>query len=175
VLDFARRLKSHGARIDVLGVQGHVGQTGRAPVAVLSDLDLLASEGHQIQITEFDMNSPDEQLQADYTRDFLIALYSHQAVSGFIMWGFWESEPWKPHAAMFRPDWTPKPNLKVWEDWVLGAWRTRLDGVTSAQGELTGRGHHGRYRLRAMLGGKLASAEFELKPGGGTQVLTLPP
>ena len=175
VLEFTRMLKAQGARVEVLGVQGHVGQTGRAPALVLTDLDLLASDGHQIQITEFDMNSPDEQLQADYTRDFLIALYSHKAVSGFIMWGFWESEHWKPNAAMFRPDWSPKPNLKVWEDLVLGAWRTRLDGVASAQGEVAGKGHHGRYRVTAMLGGKQTSGELELKPGGGTVVLQIKP
>jgi endo-1,4-beta-xylanase len=175
MLEFARMLKAQGARVDVLGVQGHVGQTGRAPASVLTDLDLLASEGHQIQITEFDMNSPDEQLQAEYTRDFLIALYSHKAVTGFIMWGFWESEHWKPNAAMFRPDWSPKANLKVWEDLVLGAWRTRLDGVASAQGEVAGKGHHGRYRVKAMLGGQQVSSEFDLKAGGGTVVLQIKP
>ena len=113
---YARMPKANGARVGVLGVQGHVGQTGRAPVAVLS-----------------------EPLQADHTRDFLIALYRHKAVTGFILWGFRGSEHWKPHAAMFRPDWPAKPNLKVWEGLVLGAWCTRLDGVTSAQGELAGR------------------------------------
>ncbi|MBC7938578.1 MAG: endo-1,4-beta-xylanase, partial [Chitinophagaceae bacterium] len=106
MLAFARMLKANGARVDVLGAQGHVGQTPRAPVSVLSDLDLLGSEGHQVQVTEFDMNTPDEALQADYTRDFLIALYSHKAVTGFIMWGFWESAHWKPAAAMFRSDWS---------------------------------------------------------------------
>lgn len=175
VLAFARMLKAQGARVDVLGVQGHVGQTGRAPTAVLSDLDLLAADGHTIQITEFDMNTRDEALQADYTRDFLIALYSHPAVSGFIMWGFWEGEHWKPNAAMFRRDWSAKPNLKVWEDWVLGAWRTRLSGLSSAQGELVGRGHHGRYRVQAMLNGQRVEQLFELTPGGGSLVLTLAP
>jgi endo-1,4-beta-xylanase len=175
LLEFARMLKANGARVDVLGVQGHVGQTGRAPASVLSDLDLLASEGHQIQITEFDMNSPDEELQADYTRDFLIALYSHRAVTGFIMWGFWQSEHWKPNAAMFRPDWSAKPNLKVWEDLVLGAWRTRLDGVATAQGEVAGRGHHGRYVVKAMLNGKQVTRDFDLKAGAGAAVLVLQP
>jgi endo-1,4-beta-xylanase len=173
MLEFARMLKKNGARVDVLGVQGHVGQTGRAPMSVLSDLDLLASEGHQIQITEFDMNSPDEQLQADYTRDFLIALYSHKAVTGFIMWGFWQSEHWKPNAAMFRPDWSAKPNLKVWEDLVLGAWRTRIDAVTSAAGEVASRGHHGRYRVTAMLNGKQVSSDFELTPNPNTSTSTV--
>lgn len=86
--DFATLLRKHGARIDVLGVQGHVGQTPRAPAAVLSDLDLLAEGGNKVQITEYDFNTPDEALQAEYTRDFLIAVYSHPAVTGFMQWGF---------------------------------------------------------------------------------------
>ncbi|MBC7942275.1 MAG: hypothetical protein H7Z19_21400 [Chitinophagaceae bacterium] len=120
------------------------------------------------------MNTPDEALQADYTRDFLIALYSHKAVTGFIMWGFWESAHWKPAAAMFRSDWSEKPNLQVWKDLVLGAWKTRLDGVSSAQGELDVRGHHGRYRVTASVNGKTVSREFDLAPGGGRVVLQLP-
>jgi len=43
-LEFARMLKREGARVDVLGVQGHVGQSPRGPQAVLNDLDLLAAE-----------------------------------------------------------------------------------------------------------------------------------
>lgn len=63
----------------------------------------------------------------------------------------------------------------MWEDLVLGAWRTRLDGVATAQGEVAGKGHHGRYRVTAMLGGKQTSGELELKPGGGTVVLQIKP
>jgi GH35 family endo-1,4-beta-xylanase len=172
-LEFSRMLRKNGARVDVLGVQGHVGQTPRAPVSVLSDLDLLAVDGQQIQVTEFDMNTRDEALQADYTRDFLIALYSHKAVTGFIMWGFWESSHWKPAAAMFRPDWSEKPNLAVWRDLVLNRWKTKVAQTTGASGEIAARGHLGRYRATATLGGKRATTEFELKPGGAPVVITL--
>jgi len=173
LLEFSRMLRANGARVDVLGVQSHVGQTPRAPVAVLSDLDLLAADGQEIQITEFDMNSQDEALQADYTRDFLIALYSHKAVSGFLMWGFWQSEHWKPDAAMFRADWSEKPNLAVWRDLVLDRWKTKLVQTTSAAGEIAARGHLGRYRATVTLGGKRSVGAFELAGGGAPVVITL--
>jgi endo-1,4-beta-xylanase len=172
-LEYVRMLRQQGARVDVLGVQGHVGQTPRPPVAVLADLDLLAVDGNKVQVTEFDFNTPDEQLQADYTRDFLISLYSHKAVTGFIMWGFWESEHWKPNAAMFRSDWSEKPNLKVWQDLVLGAWNTRASGPTAANGEMTAKGHHGRYTASASVNGKTVEAGFDLTPGGTTVLLKL--
>ncbi len=173
LLDFSRMLRRNGARVDVLGVQGHVGQTPRAPVSVLSDLDLLAADGQEVQITEFDFNTRDEALQADYTRDFLIALYSHKAVTGFVMWGFWEGSQWKPDAAMFRKDWSEKPNLAMWREWVLNRWRTRVAQTTAATGEIAVRGHFGRYRATVSMGGRRATANFELKPGGAPVVITL--
>ena len=172
-LEFSRMLRKNGARVDVLGVQGHVGQTPRPPLAVLSDLDLLAVDGQQIQITEFDFNTRDNELQADYTRDFLIALYSHKAVTGFIMWGFWESQHWKPAAAMFNPDWSEKPNLAVWRDLVRDRWNTKVAQTTTASGEIAARGHLGRYRATATLSKKQTTVEFELSAGGAPVVITL--
>jgi GH35 family endo-1,4-beta-xylanase len=171
---FARMLKAQGARVDVLGVQGHVGQTPRHPAAVLADLDLLASDGHQVQITEFDMNTPDEQLQADYTRDFLIAVYSHRATTGLFKWGFWQSAHWKPAAAMFRSDWQEKPNLQAWKDLVRGAWRTQATGHSDSAGAWAVRGHHGSYRVKAQLGTRSTEVDVELRPGGTVVELRLP-
>lgn len=162
ILKFVKVLKDNGARVDILGAQAHVGQTPRPPVAVLSDLDLLAADGHEIQITEFDFNTRDEALQADYTRDFLIALYSHKAVTGFIQWGFWESEHWKPAAAMFRPDWSEKPNLAVWKDLVLNKWRTKLSLTSSDKGIAAGRGHLGTYRVTVTYKGRKTTQAFTL-------------
>jgi hypothetical protein len=47
----------------------------------------------------FDINTDDEELQADYTRDFLTLAYSHPTVVGVQLWGFWERSHWKPEAA----------------------------------------------------------------------------
>lgn len=125
-LDLIKELQGYGATIDAIGVQGHVGRQLRNPAQVLTDLDMFTSTGLPVQITEFDINSPDEELQADYLRDFLIACYSHPAVNGFTMWGFWERDHWKPDAAMYRRDWTPKPNAEAWIELVLGEWRTNV-------------------------------------------------
>lgn len=151
-----KRLKAAGAPIDALGVQGHVGRQVRTPVDVLADLDLLTEAGIEIQITEFDINSPDEELQADYTRDFLIALYSHPAVTGFTKWGFWESRHWKPDAGMYRADWSEKPNAKVWRDLVRTQWLTKAEGRTGPDGRYATQGHLGEYEFVVTAGGKRA-------------------
>ncbi len=155
-LEQVKRLQDVGAPIDGLGVQSHVGRQVRAPEDVLSDLDLLATAGLEIQPTEFDVNTPDEELQADYERDFLIALYSHPSVTGFTKWGFWERKHWKPDAGMFRADWSDKPSAKVWRDLVRGEWLTKFDEKTNAEGVLETRGHLGIYQFDVTAGDKVA-------------------
>ena len=173
-LTLVKDLRAAGAPIDGLGVQGHLGQQLLPPKQVLEDLDLLASADLPIQISEFDINTHDEQLQADYTRDFLIACYSHPAVDGFFNWGFWEGQHWIAQAAMFRRDWSPKPNALVWREWVLGKWRTRIEDVTNSEGLVTARGHRGTYSLNVQHDGKHREATFVLGKDGAEISLRLP-
>ncbi len=172
--DHTNKLRRAGAPIDAIGIQGHVGQQPRAPESVLADLDLMAGEGLPIQITEFDINMSDAALQADYTRDFLIACYSHPALTAFIKWGFWESKHWKPDAAMFRKDWSEKPNAAVWREWVVKRWTTNAQVQTQADGRATVRGHHGRYLVTVTHGGLSARHEVVLARGGAEIVFPFP-
>ncbi len=173
-LAFVDRLRAAGGPLDGLGVQGHVGRQVRAPADVLTDLDLLARAKLPLHITEFDINTPDDALQADYLRDFLIACYSHPAVTGFVMWGFWQSRHWKPDAALYRADWSEKPNAAVWRDLVLRQWRTHAEGATDARGEFAVRGHLGRYDLTVTHQGRTTVRSLQLDRAGGTSAVTLP-
>lgn len=142
-----QNLRSKGAPIEAIGVQGHIGTQPRAPQLVLSDLDLFVPLGLPVQITEWDVNTKDEELQADYSRDFLIAMYSHPVVSGVTMWGFWEGDHWKKDAALYRTDWSPKPNAAVWDELVLDKWKTDVRTRTDVKGCTQVRAHHGTYEI----------------------------
>lgn len=168
------RLRAAGAPIDGMGIQGHVGRQVRNPEDVLADLDLLAAAKLELQITEFDVNSPDEELQADYTRDFVIALYSHPSVTGLTKWGYWQGRHWKPDAAMFRPDWSEKPNGKVWRDLVRGEWLTRVDATTDEQGRVQTRGHLGDYDFTVKAGDKVARQMRTVNLRGTDLVIQIP-
>ena len=99
-------------------------------------------------ISEFDTNFPNEQLQADYYRDFLTAWFAHPATEAFIMWGFWGGAHWMGDAgAMFRRDWSEKPNLAAYRDLVYKDWWTRASRQTNAEGLTTVRAFHGRHRV----------------------------
>lgn len=89
--DYVRQLKEEGFRVDGVGNQAHVDESFLpTPEHVLSVTDRFATlVPHQI-ITEFDITTlQDEDLAADYTRDMLIACFSHPAYTGFLLWGFW--------------------------------------------------------------------------------------
>jgi GH35 family endo-1,4-beta-xylanase len=136
-------LLKHGAPVGGVGMQAHVGMTLNSPGELMGIYDRFAKLGVPTRITELDVDVADEQLQADYFRDFLTISYSHPNVNGILIWGFWEGQHWRPHGALYRKDWSIKPAGKVWQELVLKQWRTNVEGVAGTEGE---------YRVRAFLG-----------------------
>jgi endo-1,4-beta-xylanase len=146
-LRLARRLLDAGAPLHVLGLQCHLSGNPTPPTELLRAFDQCAELGLPLRITEFDLNSEDETLQGDYTRDFLIAAYSHPSVLGVQNWGFWAGSHYLPRAALYREDWSEKPNGRAWRELVTETWRTRAVGTTDTAGEYRIRGHHGDYQI----------------------------
>jgi len=175
-LDFfkvAKFLVGKGAPLTGLGVQGHISAQPNPPANVLATLDIYAELKLPIRITEFDVDTEDEQLQADYTRDFLILCYSHPSVVGVQHWGFWAGAHWRPRSALFRADWSEKPAAKAYRELVLKQWRTRLQGQAGAKGKVSGRGFHGDYVVTVEKDGKSTRQTFTLKPEEAKTVVTV--
>jgi endo-1,4-beta-xylanase len=141
----ARFLIDNGAPITGLGIQGHFGASPTSMATVKRLLDRYAALGLSIRITEFDVNTADEALQADYTRDFLTMIFSHPAITGFQMWGFWEGAHWLPRGAMYRRDFSEKPNGEVFRVLTQEIWRTRSAGRTGEDGRFATRAFYGSY------------------------------
>lgn len=135
--EWIRKLLEEKAPLDGVGLQGHFG--ARVPdVSEMKDtLDRFAAFGLPLTITEFDHDIRDEEAQADFLRDVLTLCFSHPAVDGFWMWGFWDGRHWRDNAPLYRRDWTPKPALDVWERLVWDEWRTPDRTLaTDAEGRL---------------------------------------
>ncbi len=162
----AAYLRGLGAPLTALGLQCHINRNPTAPEDFLAALDLYAALRIPIRITEFDINTDDEALQADYTRDFFIAAFSHPSVIGVQLWGFWEKAHWRPKGAMYRTDWSEKPNGAVYRSLVLDQWRTREAGVTDQGGRYAGRGFYGTYRVVVRAGDRRAERTVALVSGG---------
>lgn len=154
-------IRKAGAPLDGLGLQSHFGDSPTPPARVFEILDRFAKLNLDIKITEFDISTSDEDFQAKYTGDFLTICFSHPAVKGFQIWGFWEGGHWNPKAAMYRLDWSEKPNLKVWRNLVLNKWRTNVS-KTLKDGSLKLRAFKGKYRIAVSYKGKTQKREFDL-------------
>jgi GH35 family endo-1,4-beta-xylanase len=164
-----------GAPVEAIGMQGHFGSGGLTPPDRLVRIfDRFAQHGLPIHVTEYDLMTQDEQLQGDYTRDLLTAAYSHPAVAGVTLWGFWDGSHWRGNAPMFRRDWSLKPAGEAWRDLVLGQWRTVERATTDDAGVAEVVAHHGEYVVSVTLGDHEAQqTHVRVGPGGSTVELVL--
>ena len=161
-------LIDQGAPIDGIGLQSHFPARVTSMDELFKRLDRFAGFGKVLEITEFDIDTFDEATQADYTRDFMTAVFSYPQVKAFLMWGFWEGAHWRPRGAMLRRDWSPKPNAEAYKDLVFKRWWTNADGKTGAQGTFATLGFLGDYEIEAKAGGKSKTVRVSLPKGGAT-------
>jgi endo-1,4-beta-xylanase len=173
-----RYLRDNGAPLDGIGLMGHFTQKRlTAPVDLYRILDRFASLGLPLQVTEFDIrfakpeefyNFSDEelQLQADYTRDFMTVMFSHPAVVGIVMWGFWEGHHYHPSAALYKKDWSIKPNGSAWNDLVFKKWWTDEHGQSNQDGLFSIRGFLGDYEIEVYHNGKRIIRPIKLAKDG---------
>ncbi len=160
--------RSRGAPIDGLGIQAHYsGWSLTPPEKIWAELDRLAAHGFALQVTEFDIDIDDEDLQARYLRDFYTAVFAHPAVDTIQMWGFWEGRHWKISAALWRRDWSLKPAGRAYVDLMEKEWRTRGTLVTDSAGEASLRGFLGGYTLTLTRGDETREVKFDLVRGAG--------
>lgn len=167
-----RFLLEKGAPVDAIGLQGHFGSSLTSPEDMLSILDRYAKFKKPIYITEYDVVVDDEQLAGQFTRDFYTTLFSHPAVEGIIMWGFWDGAHWKKNAALYRNDWSLKPGGQAYRDLVLNVWRTDVRGNTDDRGGFSTRGFLGDYEILVTSAGKQKRASAKLVAGGSTLTIT---
>jgi endo-1,4-beta-xylanase len=168
------KLTAAGAPVDGIGIQGHFGSGLTAPSKLLNILDRFAKLGKRIRITEFDQDIADEEAQAEYTRDFYTTLYSHPAVDGIVQWGFWEGIQWKPRAAMFRKDWTPKPNYFALKKLLKETLASHFEGKANADGLWQEKAHRGLHTLTVKTPSYTVSQQVRVGNEPARFVVTVP-
>jgi GH35 family endo-1,4-beta-xylanase len=166
-------LQKEAAPIGGIGMQGHFDDNLVAPVDLLAIYDRFVTLGIPIRITELDIDVADEQLQADYFRDFLTASFSDPEINGIVLWGFWAAQDWRPGTALYRKDWSIKPNGQIWKDLVLGKWWTNANGVSAADGTYSTRGFLGDYQVTVTAGRRCRTVEITLPHGDRTVNVSL--
>jgi endo-1,4-beta-xylanase len=168
------RLLALKAPLEGIGLQGHFGYQLTPPAELFSRLEDFGKFGLPLAITEFDVNVFNEQLQADYLRDFLTVAFSSPSVDNILMWGFWEGKHWIPNAALYRQDWSLKPNGKAFKELLFKRWWTNANGRSNATGQYATRGFMGDYKVTVKLGSKTVTKSLRLEKTGGETVIKLP-
>jgi len=168
-------LLDHNAPITAVGIQGHMERdTVFQADTVFQRIDRLAKFGLPLRITEFDHEGINDQHQAQYLHDFYVTVFSHPAVECINMWGFWEGAHWKPPRALFRKDWSIKPNGLTYKDLVFNKWWTNSQGITDDQGQFGTRGFLGSYEIQIKFKKTNIIQEFDLRKEGHTLTFILP-
>ncbi len=159
-------LIQNGAPLGGIGLQGHVGSSPWSIPALLQTLDKLGAHGLPVEITEYDTDIKDEQLDAQFLKDFMTAVFSHPSTNAFLMWGFWDGAHWHNKAPIFNQDWTEKPSGLAYEQLVLHDWWTNADGTTDDKGIYQIRGFLGSYEVTVTNGSKAVVVQAQLAKGG---------
>jgi hypothetical protein len=136
--------------------------------------DRFATLGLSQEVTEFDINTKDVQLQADYTRDYLRFVFSQPQMTGFLMWGFWPGQHWIPDGAIVNLDWSLKPNGQVWVDTTQDQWNTDVTGTSWLGGQFSNRAYLGAYDVTVAYAGQTVVVPATLGGGGLTLNVTVP-
>jgi GH35 family endo-1,4-beta-xylanase len=160
--------------IEVIGEQSHYNEGNLTDITTLATLitDYNTRFNRPIAVTEFDVNTKDEQLQADYLRDYYTMAFSQGGIDQLLMWGFWEGSHWLPDAALYRDDFSIKPNGQVYEDMVFGDWWTDVTG-TSRGGAFGTRAFQGEYEITVTVNGQTRVVTATVGPNGATVTVTV--
>jgi len=158
-----RGLLDMGTPIAGIGVQGHLHGDTFDAAALQSALDELAKFNLPIRVTEFNfpgqrskyytgdrkaqLTPEEERAKADNLQQYFRICFAHPAVTGIMMWGFWEGANWIPQSSLYKRDWSPTPAAEAYRDLVMKQWWTRWTGTAGADGKVTLRAFYGRHRV----------------------------
>lgn len=155
-----RKVPIHG-----IGVQCHYNLRPVVPGLIKERLDKLASLGLPIKVTEFDVGdwqvgmNDTEEVQAQKFETFIRSAFSHPAVNGIVLWGFWDYRHWVKNGGIVAGDGREKPAAKRVYDLWHKVWTTEETAVADAQGVAKFRGFKGKYQVT--VNGK--TTELEVK------------
>ena len=146
------KMVKNNVDFDGIGLQSHYSSVVdfEDVIALYDKLD--EKYGKRLKVTEYDFATNDPILQANYTRDLMIASFAQESFDGFIMWGY-KGGPGE-RFVMYDDNWNEKPGLTIWQDLIYNKWWTSESGSTSQDGSFATRGFYGDYDITVTADGK---------------------
>jgi GH35 family endo-1,4-beta-xylanase len=119
--------------------------------------------------------SEGEAAQAAYVTKFYTTLFSHPNARAITWWDFSDKDSWLgAPAGLLRADMSPKPAYDRLMALIRGAWWTRANGTTDANGAYLTRAFLGLHRATVTANGQTRTVNVEVsKNGNGETVLEL--
>jgi GH35 family endo-1,4-beta-xylanase len=179
-----RELIEMGVPVAGIGVQGHLHAETFDRNALRRSLVTLEKFNLPIRVTEFnipgqrsdfhenrsrEMTAAEEEAKAGALVDYYRICFASPAVTGILMWGFWEGANWIPASSLYKRDWTPTPAAEAYRDLVYGEWWTRWEGKADANGRCEVPAFFGTHRVTT---GNLG-AILDLKKSEGTVTVNM--
>ncbi|MFP4380079.1 MAG: endo-1,4-beta-xylanase [Candidatus Sumerlaeia bacterium] len=155
-------LKSIGAPVGGIGVQGHFWGGWFPEDKVRESFEELAKLKLPIKVTEFDFGHEDADKEAEVLEKLYTIAFAEPQVEAVLMWGFWEGRHWRDDgAAPWAKDWTATPSARAYRKLVFEKWWTNWKGQTDDAGKATLRAYYGRHEITA--NGQTRTVEFPAK------------
>lgn len=169
-----RNVPVHG-----IGVQGHF--SGRVePLEVAAKLNYMGETALPIKVTEFDINvkalNLSEKEHAAECAKIMRTCFSHPAIEGFLMWGFWDARHWLPGAGLYDFQFKPRPAADTVYNLIHNVWTTNDTIMADTTGKLDFRGFFGDYEIiiKDQNGKKLKIVNYSFnKKGVHEQVVSI--
>jgi len=136
-----------------LGVQCHFQARPVIPAMIRERLDKLGSLGLPIKVTELDFGTYDQGLGISETQQaiqyemFLRTAFSHPAIQGILLWGFWDNRHWIKNGGIIASDGREKTAAKVIYDLWHKTWTTQATLTADKEGIVRFRGFPGKYKV----------------------------
>lgn len=159
---FIRKLRIQGVPVAGIGAQGHLHAETFDRNQLRRALDSLALFKLPVRITEFNipgqrskyyrdkittLTPEEEDIKAKEITDYYRICFSHPAVEGILMWGFWEGANWIPVSSLYMRDWSPTPAATAYKNLIFNEWWTRESGTAGKKGMYSVKAFYGRYRV----------------------------
>jgi endo-1,4-beta-xylanase len=147
-VDQALDFIGQGVQIDGMGAQCHFNDRPIVARWIRERLDVLGAVGVPLRMTEFDVLRPDVNERADDLEKFYRVAFSHPAVEGITLWGWWGgNHGLGPDAAIVDTNFTINAAGQRYLD-LLDEWTTDdLTEATGRDGRVTLNAFHGDYEL----------------------------
>ena len=160
--ELTTELLERGTPIQGLGLQAHEPRDEWFdPVDVWETLELYASFGLPLHITEFSPQSAGAPItggyregrwtpetQAQFTEEMYRIWFGHPAVASINWWGISDANSWLPGGGFLNEELGSKPAYEVLKKLIREEWMTPpFQTTTGVDGTIRFEGFHGKYRL----------------------------